>query len=141
VFSIRSKLALFSSVAITEAILACARYSSVYAWHAMCSAPLRGRTASLHVVDSDPARLQQHLEHSLTDSTGSGSGNFGFDSENYEAGRAQACGALCRIFCSHKTGEMVLPVYTARFYVVLYYALHVESVSLKVAVFFHLYFV
>ena len=103
----------------------------VDAWPAICSAPLRGRTASLHVVDSDPARLQSHLEHSLTDSTGSGGGSFGSESDNYEAGRAQACGALCRIFCSHKTGEKVLPVYTARFYVSLYYALHIESVSLN----------
>ena len=106
--------------------------------HGMCllccfavrsSAPLRGRTASLHVVDTDPARLQSHLEHSLTDNAGSGGATFGTESDNYETGRAQACGALCRIFCSHKTNEKVLPVYTARFYVAVYYALHIDSVS------------
>uniref|UniRef100_A0A5F8GMY4 Ral GTPase-activating protein subunit beta n=1 Tax=Monodelphis domestica TaxID=13616 RepID=A0A5F8GMY4_MONDO len=29
--------------------------------------------------------------------------------DNYEAGRAEACGTLCRIFCSKKTGEEILP--------------------------------
>ena len=94
---------------------------------------LRGRTASLHVVESDPARLQSHLEHSLTDSNGGGSHLN--ETDNYEAGRAQACGALCRIFCSHKTGEKVLPVYTARFYVAIYYALHIEPVSFELSMF------
>ena len=31
--------------------------------------------------------------------------------ESYESGRAEACGTLCRIFCSTKTGEDILPVY------------------------------
>lgn len=34
--------------------------------------------------------------------------------ESYEAGRAEACGTLCRIFCSKKTGEDILPVYLSR---------------------------
>lgn len=34
--------------------------------------------------------------------------------ESYEAGRAEACGTLCRIFCSKKTGEEILPVYLSR---------------------------
>ncbi|GCB61182.1 hypothetical protein scyTo_0009295 [Scyliorhinus torazame] len=34
--------------------------------------------------------------------------------DNYEAGRAEACGTLCRIFCSKKTGEEILPVYLSR---------------------------
>ncbi|XP_076463976.1 ral GTPase-activating protein subunit beta-like isoform X2 [Babylonia areolata] len=41
----------------------------------------------------------------------------------YEAGRAEACGALCRIFCAHKTREDILPVYYSRFYLVMYYGL------------------
>lgn len=32
----------------------------------------------------------------------------------YEAGRAEACGTLCRLFCAHKTGEEILPVYYSR---------------------------
>lgn len=35
--------------------------------------------------------------------------------ESYEAGRAEACGTLCRIFCSKKTGEEILPVYLSRY--------------------------
>uniref|UniRef100_A0A8C5Q9A0 Ral GTPase-activating protein subunit beta n=1 Tax=Leptobrachium leishanense TaxID=445787 RepID=A0A8C5Q9A0_9ANUR len=31
--------------------------------------------------------------------------------ENYEAGRAEGCGTLCRIFCSKKTGEEILSAY------------------------------
>lgn len=34
--------------------------------------------------------------------------------ESYESGRAEACGTLCRIFCSKKTGEEILPVYLSR---------------------------
>lgn len=34
--------------------------------------------------------------------------------ESYEAGRAEACGTLCRIYCSKKTGEDILPVYLSR---------------------------
>ncbi len=34
--------------------------------------------------------------------------------DNYESGRAEACGTLCRIFCSKKTGEDILPVYLSR---------------------------
>jgi len=91
----------------------------------LCSAPLlRGRTASLHIVDADPLRLQSHVQRSLTDAAGI----TGVDS--YEAGRAQACGALCRIFSSHKTGEQVLPIYMCRFYISLYYALN-DMVWLK----------
>ncbi|XP_025089592.1 ral GTPase-activating protein subunit beta-like isoform X4 [Pomacea canaliculata] len=47
-----------------------------------------------------------------------------YESDNtYEAGRAEACGALCRIFCAHKTKEHILPVYYTRFYLVMYYGL------------------
>lgn len=35
-------------------------------------------------------------------------------SDNYESGRAEACGTLCRIFCSKKTGEDILPAYLSR---------------------------
>ncbi len=36
--------------------------------------------------------------------------------ERFDSGRAEAIGTLCRIFCSKKTGEEILPVYLARFY-------------------------
>lgn len=38
------------------------------------------------------------------------------NSGDYEGGRAEALGALCRVFCAKKTGEEILPVYLARFY-------------------------
>uniref|UniRef100_A0A1B6CX62 Rap-GAP domain-containing protein n=1 Tax=Clastoptera arizonana TaxID=38151 RepID=A0A1B6CX62_9HEMI len=43
--------------------------------------------------------------------------------DRYQAGRAEALGALCRIFCAKKTGEEILPVYYARFYLTLQQAL------------------
>ena len=52
------------------------------------------------------------------------------DSDNtYERGRAEACGALCRIFCAHKTKEEILPVYYSRFYLVMYYGLQTAEVG------------
>ncbi|KAK2861578.1 hypothetical protein Q5P01_001111 [Channa striata] len=40
-------------------------------------------------------------------------------SERWGPGRAEACGTLCRIFTCKKTAENILPVYLARFYLVL----------------------
>ncbi|KAJ8257305.1 hypothetical protein GJAV_G00184170 [Gymnothorax javanicus] len=52
---------------------------------------------------------------------------------NYEAGRAEACGTLCRIFCSKRTGEEILSVYLSRFYMVLIQGLQIsDSASLPV---------
>lgn len=49
---------------------------------------------------------------------------------DYEGGRAEALGALCRIFCAKKTGEEILPVYLARFYVAVRCALkHPQSTA------------
>lgn len=39
--------------------------------------------------------------------------------DKYESGKAEAIGALCRVFCAKKTGEEILPVYLARFYLAL----------------------
>ncbi|XP_062316123.1 ral GTPase-activating protein subunit beta-like [Osmerus eperlanus] len=47
--------------------------------------------------------------------------------ESYESGRAEACGTLCRIFCSKKTGEDILPVYLSRFYMVLIQGLQISD--------------
>ncbi|KAL4646238.1 ral GTPase-activating protein subunit beta-like isoform X10 [Arapaima gigas] len=47
--------------------------------------------------------------------------------DNYEAGRAEACGTVCRIFCSKKTGEEILPVYLSRFYMVLVQGLQITD--------------
>lgn len=37
----------------------------------------------------------------------------------FEPGRAEAYGALCRIFCSHRSGQEIRPVYLSRFYLAL----------------------
>ncbi|XP_060532463.1 ral GTPase-activating protein subunit beta isoform X4 [Cylas formicarius] len=39
--------------------------------------------------------------------------------DKFVNGRAEALGALCRIFCAKKTGEEILPAYLARFYLAL----------------------
>lgn len=47
----------------------------------------------------------------------------------YEAGRAAACGALCRIFSSQCSGETILPVYVTRFCITLHYGLQTKQVQ------------
>ncbi|XP_059483480.1 ral GTPase-activating protein subunit beta isoform X11 [Neocloeon triangulifer] len=47
--------------------------------------------------------------------------------DRFESGKAEAYGALCRIFCSKKTGEEILPVYLARFYLALKVGLHIPK--------------
>lgn len=47
--------------------------------------------------------------------------------DKYESGRAEAIGALCRIFCAKKTGEEILPVYLARFYMALQQGLKIPE--------------
>ena len=37
----------------------------------------------------------------------------------FEMGKAEALGALCRIFCHKKTNEEISPLYLARFYLAL----------------------
>ena len=46
-------------------------------------------------------------------------------SSRFESGRAEALGALCRIFCAKKTGEEILPSYLARFYMAVQQGLKV----------------
>lgn len=48
--------------------------------------------------------------------------------EGYENGRAEALGALCRIFCSKSTDEEILPQYLARFYLVINNGLKIKEV-------------
>ena len=38
----------------------------------------------------------------------------------FQSGRAEAIGALCRIFCAKKTDETISPIYLARFYIALH---------------------
>ena len=49
--------------------------------------------------------------------------------EGWENGRAEALGALCRIFSSKRTDEEILPQYLARFFVVLHNGLKIKEVG------------
>ncbi|XP_048505289.1 ral GTPase-activating protein subunit beta isoform X3 [Athalia rosae] len=62
---------------------------------------------------------------SLQESTSEIPPSLGID--RYESGRAEAMGALCRIFCAKKTGEEILPVYLARFYQAMYHGLKINE--------------
>lgn len=47
--------------------------------------------------------------------------------DKYDGGKAEALGTLCRIMCSKKTGEEILPVYLARFYLAVQHGLKISS--------------
>lgn len=47
--------------------------------------------------------------------------------DKYESGKAEAIGTLCKIFCAKKTGEEILPVYLARFYMALQQCLKITE--------------
>lgn len=53
----------------------------------------------------------------------------GLSIDKYESGRAEAIGALCRLFCAKKNGEDILPVYLARFYTALQQGLKIPDSS------------
>ncbi|XP_050058118.1 ral GTPase-activating protein subunit beta isoform X4 [Aphis gossypii] len=80
-----------------------------------------GSTASA----SQPNSLTDNVSDSI-DSITSSSGNV-LHYDRYMPGRAEAIGTLCRIFCSKKTSEEILPVYLARFYMAVYEGLHVNE--------------
>lgn len=49
--------------------------------------------------------------------------------DKYDGGKAEALGTLCRIMCSKKTGEEILPVYLARFYLAVQQGLKITRYS------------
>lgn len=87
----------------------------------------RSRASSVSVTSE--SSLQSNRPRSATvvelppDTT-----NVGATLDGYESGRAEALGALCRIFCSKSTDEDILPQYLARFYVVLNNGLKIKDV-------------
>lgn len=56
----------------------------------------------------------------------------GLTIDKYESGKAESIGALCRIFCAKKTGEEILPVYLARFYLALQQGLKINDKSKEI---------
>lgn len=75
---------------------------------------------------SQPSSLTDNVSDSI-DSLTSGSANV-LHYDRYMPGRAEALGTLCRVFCSKKTSEEILPVYLARFYMAVYEGLHINEV-------------
>ncbi|XP_065199453.1 ral GTPase-activating protein subunit beta isoform X2 [Planococcus citri] len=47
--------------------------------------------------------------------------------DKFICGRAEAVGTLCRIFCSKKTGEEILPIYLSRFYMIIQQSLRMKE--------------
>ncbi|XP_031623332.1 ral GTPase-activating protein subunit beta isoform X8 [Contarinia nasturtii] len=74
------------------------------------------RRPSSMIVDSRKGSLSLSQPSSLSESADLPTG---LKIDKFESGRAEAIGALCRIFCAKKTGEEILPVYLARFYVAI----------------------
>ncbi|XP_036357187.1 ral GTPase-activating protein subunit beta isoform X7 [Octopus sinensis] len=87
----------------------------------------------LHSCHSETAQKQDRRTNSLSESRHSSlavdycSDKNRIADNTYECGRAEACGTLCRIFCAHRTGEEILPVYYARFYITMYYGLQTDD--------------
>ena len=96
--------------------------------HPPSGLPLRRTTSSsTHHIAAVPASSSSSLGSSMNN--GSLELPTALTPERFEAGRAEAIGALCRIFCSKKTGEEILPVYLARFYLAVQQGLVIPPVS------------
>ena len=52
-----------------------------------------------------------------------------FVDSKFEPGCAEAYGALCRIFCSHRSDQEIRPVYLSRFYLAVAIGLLYSEVS------------
>lgn len=74
------------------------------------------------IVDSRKGSISLSQPSSLTEPVETPAG---LTIDKFESGKAEAIGALCRIFCAKKTGEEILPVYLARFYVALQHGLRI----------------
>lgn len=77
---------------------------------------------------SQPNSLTDNVSDSIDSITSISANVLHYD--RYIPGRAEAIGTLCRIFCSKKTSEEILPVYLARFYMAVYEGLHINEVKI-----------
>ncbi|XP_032791568.2 ral GTPase-activating protein subunit beta isoform X2 [Daphnia magna] len=126
-----SLLHLFGSWLFEAALIDCETQFGVK------TSAVESSTSSLHMADRSRASsvsvtsessLQSNRPRSATvvelpPDTSSG----GTAIEGYENGRAEALGALCRIFCSKSTDEEILPQYLARFYLVINNGLKIKE--------------
>ncbi|XP_055683334.1 ral GTPase-activating protein subunit beta isoform X3 [Lutzomyia longipalpis] len=94
------------------------------AWIQNCKkqASEASRRPSSMIMDSRKGSLSLSQPTSLNDNVEMPPGLM---IDKFESGRAEAIGALCRIFCAKKTGEEILPVYLARFYMALQQGLRI----------------
>lgn len=82
------------------------------------------RRPSSMIMDNRKGSLSLSQPSSLNEPTDMPAG---LSIDKYESGRAEAIGALCRIFCAKKTGEEILSVYLARFYTALHQGLKISD--------------
>lgn len=82
------------------------------------------RRPSSMIMDNRKESLSLSQPSSLSDAADM---PHGLTIDKYESGRAEAIGALCRLFCAKKTGEEILPVYLARFYTALHQGLKIPE--------------
>lgn len=82
------------------------------------------RRPSSMIVDSRKGSISLSQPSSLTEPVETPSG---LTIDKFESGKAEAIGALCRIFSAKKTGEEIIPVYLARFYVALQQGLRIPE--------------
>lgn len=82
------------------------------------------RRPSSMIVDSRKGSISLSQPSSLTEPVETPSG---LTIDKFESGKAEAIGALCRIFSAKKTGEEIIPVYLARFYVALQQGLKIPD--------------
>lgn len=83
---------------------------------------------------SQPNSLTDNVSDSIDSITSVSVNVLHYD--RYIPGRAEAIGTLCRIFCSKKTSEEILPVYLARFYMAVYEGLHINEVKIILNIIF-----
>jgi hypothetical protein len=86
----------------------------------------RSRASSVSVTSESSLQLNRPRSATVVELLETSIGSASHD--GYENGRAEALGALCRIFCSKNTDEDILPQYLARFYLVLNNGLKIKDV-------------
>lgn len=129
-----SILHLFGSWLFEAALLGCDLSSRSTTEGGRLSSPLltdRSRASSVSAASEQSMPFSRPRSATVVDLPGDNPTSTIIPSEAYENGRAEAIGVLCRIFCSKKTDEDILPTYLSRFYIVLQHALRVKELRLS----------
>ena len=132
-----SILHLFGSWLFEAALLGCDLSSRSTTEGGRLSSPLltdRSRASSVSAASEQSMPFSRPRSATVVDLPGDNPTSTIIPSEAYENGRAEAIGVLCRIFCSKKTDEDILPTYLSRFYIVLQHALRVKELRLSTLV-------